>query len=138
MAGGTGALCLLTLAGGLLVMVLISVIGFLPSIAGGLPSIGGALLGVFSVLLGSVVGALMVAGGVLIVCLAGFITLRIAAGGQLDDELINETIGAVKDKTRFIPAVSWITAATLLAIAAVAILYSGRPACSPRLQRARG
>ena len=28
-AGGTGALCLLTLAGGLLVMVLISVIGFL-------------------------------------------------------------------------------------------------------------
>ncbi|MEE2835770.1 MAG: hypothetical protein VYB65_07105 [Myxococcota bacterium] len=124
-AGGTGALCLLTLAGGLLVMVLISVIGFLPSIAGGLPSIGGALLGVFSVLLGSVVGALMVAGGVLIVCLAGFITLRIAAGGQLDDELINETIDAVKDKTLFIPAVSWITVATLLAIAAVAILYLG-------------
>mgnify|MGYP001248085827 FL=1 len=123
--GGTAAFCLLALGGGLLMALVILLIAFVPAAAGSLPGIGGALLGILAVLFGGVAGTFMVVGTAVIICLAGFITLRIAAGAEIDDELVNQTMTAATNKKRFIPALSWLIGAALMAIAAVSVLNMG-------------
>lgn len=123
--GGTVAFCLLALVGGLIMALVILLIAFVPAAAGGLPGIGGALLGTLAVMLGGVAGAVMVVGTAAVVSLAGFVTLRVAAGAELDDALLNETVRAATDKKRFIPALSWLIGAALMAIAATSVLNMG-------------
>ena len=123
--GGTAAFCLLALGGGLLMALVILLIAFVPAAAGGLPGVGGALLGILAVLLGGVAGTFMVVGTAAIICLAGFITLRIAAGSGIDDELVNQTLTAASNKKSFLPALSWLIGAALLAIAATSVLSMG-------------
>ena len=122
---GTAALCLLSLGGGLIMALVILLIAFVPAAAGGLPGIGGALLGTLAVMLGGVAGAIMVVGTAAIISLAGFVTLRVAAGAELDDALLNETMNTATDRKRFVPALSWLISAALLAIAATSVLNMG-------------
>jgi hypothetical protein len=124
-AGGTSAFCLLALAGGLLLAAIVFLIAFVPAAVGDIPSVGGALLGVLAVLLGGLAGSVMVVGSAVVLCLAGFITLRVAAGAELDDALLNEVIEAAGDKKRFLPALGCLIGAGLLAISGIAVLNMG-------------
>jgi len=123
--GGTGAFCLLALGGGLVMALLILLIAFVPAAVGGIPGVGGALLGTLAVMLGGLAGTVMVVGSAAVICLAGFITLRVAAGADLDDALLNDTVSVATDKARFYPVLGWLISAALLAIAASAVLSMG-------------
>ena len=123
--GGTGAFCLLALGGGLVMALLILLIAFIPAAVSGIPAVGGALLGTLAVLLGGLAGTIMVVGSAAVICLAGFVTLRVAAGSELDDALLNDTVSVATDKKRFYPVLGWLIGAALLAIAASAVLSMG-------------
>ena len=108
--GGTAAFCLLALGGGLLMALVILLIAFVPAAAGSLPGAGGALLGVLAVLLGGVAGTFMVVGTAVIICLAGFITLRIAAGADIMIAFLSPRIKS--SKLIFLPSPLPITTAS--------------------------
>jgi len=122
---GTFTGVLLAFGGALIAGLLVVVVALLPSMVGGLPTIGGALMGFLGVALGGIAGIIMVLGAAAVTVLTGYITLRVAAGADVDDELVNAAIRAAGSRIQFVPTMVVAVAASLIATAASGVVAMG-------------